>query len=90
MIATSTITAVASGVTALLGLYVAALAARGYRTHGSRTMGALAVGIVAITTVPFLVAHVLGPALALSDGLSILGIMLSHTIGLLAIYATLR
>ncbi len=90
MIDPPTITAFASGLTAVVGLYVAVLATKGYRDHGSRTMAALAVGIVAITTVPFLVAHVIGPALALSDAMSILGVMLSHTLGLLAIYASFR
>lgn len=90
MIGPPTLTALASGLTAIVGLYVAWLAARGYRKHGSATMGALALGIVAITVVPFLIAHVVGPAVGFSDALSILGVMVSHTVGLLAIYQTFR
>lgn len=88
MIGTPTITALASGATATLGLYVAYLAAKGYRSQGSATMRALAVGIVAITVVPFLVTYVLSPALGFSDAQAILGVMISHTLGLLAIYRT--
>lgn len=90
MIDTMSLPALASGLTAALGIYVAWLAGRGYREHGSTTMGALAVGIVAITVVPFVVAHVLDPVFGFSDAVSILGVMLSHTVGLLAIYQTFR
>lgn len=88
MIGTLYISALASAATAVLGTYVAALAAKGYRSHGSTTMGALAVGIVAITVVPFVVTYVLAPAVGLSDAGAILGVMLAHTAGLLAIYRT--
>lgn len=90
MIGPPSLTGLASGLTAMVGLYVAWLATRGYRKHGSATMGALALGIVAITVVPFLIAHVIGPAVAFSDAQSILGVMVSHTVGLLAIYQTFR
>lgn len=90
MMDATTLTALSGAITAGLGLYVAWLAAKGYVEHDSQTMGALAVGIVAITVVPFLIAHVLDPLFALSDAKSILGVMLSHTVGLLAIYQTFR
>lgn len=85
-----TIPTLAAGVTALVGLYVAVLAFRGYRAHQSTTMAALGIGIVAITVIPFLITHALAPVLALSDAKSILGVMIAQTLGLLAIYLSFR
>ncbi|MFB6081283.1 MAG: hypothetical protein ABEJ67_00545 [Halanaeroarchaeum sp.] len=70
--------------TVLLGSYVAALAVRGYRQHDSAPMGLLAVGVVCIAVVPYLLTY--GAPAALSDAATILGVTLSHTVGLLAIY----
>jgi hypothetical protein len=75
-------------VTAGLGLLVASLAFRGYRRNDSPTMRALAIGIFAIAVVPYLLASVVGPVVALSDAQALLGVTLSHTFGLLAIYRT--
>ena len=46
---------IARGVTALVGLFVAALAYRGYRRSGSAKMRALAIGIGLLTTGVFIV-----------------------------------
>ena len=74
--------------TALLGVAVASLAFRGYRRNDSPVMRGLAIGIVAIAVVPFLVVEFVAPLLALSDAQALLGITVSHTVGLLAIYRT--
>ncbi|MXV63194.1 hypothetical protein GS429_14180 [Natronorubrum sp. JWXQ-INN-674] len=84
----ASITAVASALTAVLGLFVAHLAYRGYRRHESRTMRALAIGIVSIAVVPYLILYLFDPILDLSDAASLLAITLSHTIGLAVIYRT--
>lgn len=47
----------ASGLTAIVGAYVAVLAYRGYRRNDSRPMAYLAAGIVLLTTVPFVVSY---------------------------------
>ncbi|MFC7075910.1 MULTISPECIES: DUF7521 family protein [Haloarcula] len=75
-------------VTATLGTVVAILAFQGYRRNDSPTMRALAVGIIAIAVVPYLLASVIAPFVALSDAQALLAATLSHTIGLLAIYRT--
>ena len=82
------LTAVASAFTAVLGLFVAHLAYRGYRRNGSRTMRALAVGIVCIAVVQYLILYVVDPFLALTDAQSLLAITLFHAAGLAAIYRT--
>lgn len=79
---------VGSAATAALGLLVAWLAFRGYRRNDSPVMRALAVGVVAIAVVPFLVVEFAAPLVALSDAQALLGITVSHTVGLLAIYRT--
>ena len=48
------IAAVSRGLTALVGLFVASLAYRGYRRNGSTQMHALAVGIGLLTTGVFI------------------------------------
>lgn len=86
--ALESITAVASTLTAVVGLYVAYLAYRGYRRNGSRTMRSLAIGIVSIAVVPYLILYLVGPWLELTDAQRLLAITLSHAIGLAVIYAT--
>ncbi len=79
-----------AALTALLGLFVAAQAYRGYRRHDSRTMRALAVGIVCLTAVPFLVQYMLGPVAGLTDAGTLLGVVVAYVVGLAAIYHSLR
>jgi len=80
----------ATALTAVVGLYVAYLAYRGYRENASPVMRALAAGVVLIAVVPFLLINVVAPPLQLSDGQGLLAVLLSHTAGLVVIYATLR
>lgn len=80
----------ASALAATLGLLVASHAYRGYRRHGSRAMGLLAVGVVCFTAIPFGVSTLVGPALAWSDGLTLLAIVVSYNVGLVAILYSLR
>ena len=80
----------AGALTAVVGLFVAAQAYRGYRRHDSRTMRALAVGIVCLTAVPFLVQYVLGPAAGLADAKTLLGVVAAYVVGLAAILHSLR
>lgn len=82
------ITAFASALTAVVGLFVAHLAYRGYRRNDSATMRALAIGIVCIAVIPYLILYLFDPVLGLSDAQSLLAITLFHTAGLLAIYRT--
>lgn len=82
----ATVTSAAAAVTALLGSYVAYLAYSGYRRNDSETMRVLAVGILFIAVVPYLVSHAAAPVLGLSDAQTILGVTLSHTAGLVALY----
>lgn len=84
-----TVTTAAAGLTAILGLYVALLAYRGYRRNDSEPMRVLAVGILFIAVVPYLVSFVLAPLLGLTDAQAILGVTLSHTAGLVAVYRSL-
>jgi chromate transport protein ChrA len=85
-----TLANLATTVTAVVGLFVAALAFRGYRQNDSVAMLALSVGIVAIAVVPFLVTELAGPLLALTDAQALVAILLSHTLGLAAIYRSFR
>ncbi|SDG18286.1 DUF7521 family protein [Halorientalis regularis] len=85
-----TLADLATAVTAVVGVFVAALAFRGYRQNASSVMLALAVGVVAITVVPFLVMGLLGPLPALSDAQALVAILLAHTFGLVAIHRTFR
>lgn len=77
-------------VNAVVGLFVAALAFNGYRQNDSSVMLALAVAITAITVVPFVVRELLAPLLALTDAQAIVGLLLAHTAGLVAIYRTFQ
>jgi len=80
----------ATALTAAVGLFVAVIAVQGYRRQDSPVMAALAVGILAIAVVPFLVTQLAAPLLALTDAQALVAILLSHTVGLLAIYRTFR
>jgi len=82
------ITAVASALTAVVGLFVAHLAYRGYRRNDSPTMRALAIGIVCIAVVPYVILYLLDPLVGLDDAQSLLAITLFHAAGLAAIYRT--
>lgn len=82
------ITAAASALTAVLGLFVAYLAYRGYRRNDSPTMRALSAGIVCIAVIPYLILYLFTPAIGLADAESLLAITLSHAIGLAIIYRT--
>ncbi|RQG91825.1 DUF7521 family protein [Natrarchaeobius chitinivorans] len=85
-----TLTAVASALTAVVGLFVAVLAYRGFRRNDSPTMRALSIGIVCIAVVPYLILYLVGPAVDLADAEALLAITLSHTVGLAAIYRTFQ
>ncbi|SFB84620.1 hypothetical protein SAMN05444422_102360 [Halobiforma haloterrestris] len=76
--------------TALVGTVVAGLAYRGYQRNDSEPMRFLAVGVVCITVGPFLVSYGLAPALALSQAVTLLGVLLSNIAGLLAILYSLE
>jgi len=79
------LTAAAALVTACLGTYVAALAYRGYRRNDSATMRLLAVGVAFVAVVPYVVTYAVSPAVGLSDAGTILGVTLSHLVGLAAL-----
>jgi positive regulator of sigma E activity len=85
----ATLTTLTAAVTALLGLYVSYLAYRGYRRNDSTTMRVLAVGVLFIAVVPYAVSYAAAPLLSLTDAQTILGVTLSHTVGLAAIYRSL-
>ena len=80
----------ATTLTAVVGLFVTVLAVQGYRRQDSTVMAALAVGIFAIAVVPFVVTEFAGRLVALTDAQALIAILLSHTVGLLAIYRTFR
>lgn len=79
----------ASAVVAALGLVVTYHAYRGYRRHGSGTMGLLAVGVACFTVVPFVSTALLAPALAWTDGITLLAVVIAYNAGLLAILRSL-
>lgn len=80
---------VAGGVTAVVGLFVATLAYRGYRRNGSAKMRALAVGIGLLTTGVFLAA-VTTAVIGAGDGVVLLVRGLVTVIGLCTVlYAIL-
>lgn len=85
-ISIATLSAAATTLTAAVALFVAALAYRGYRRNDSETMRALAVGIVLVAVVPGVVATGLPLVVDVDDAVVLLGVLLSHTLGLLAIY----
>lgn len=80
---------ITAGVTAVGGLFVAALAYRGYRRNGSAKMRALAVGVGLLTTGVFLAA-VTTAVLGAGDGVVLLVRGLVTVIGLCTVlYAIL-
>lgn len=87
---TPDIVTLASALPAALGLFVSYQAYRGYRRHGSTTMGLLAVGIACFTAVPFVVQIAVAPALAWSDALTLLAVVSTYNVGLVAILWSLR
>ncbi|WP_134670081.1 DUF7521 family protein [Halorussus marinus] len=80
----------ASALTAALGLVVTYQAARGYRRHASEAMGLLAVGVACFTAIPFVLTELFAPALAWSDGLTLLSVVTAYNVGLIAILYSLR
>jgi ABC-type spermidine/putrescine transport system permease subunit II len=84
----STIALATTVVTAAVGAFVASLAYRGYRRNGSETMRALAVGVALIAVVPVFVTG-LSDLAELSDASVLFVVLLSHTLGLLAVYRSL-
>jgi ABC-type spermidine/putrescine transport system permease subunit II len=83
-----TLAVVASALTAVVGVFVAYQAYRGYRRNDSDTMRALAVGVILVAVVPFVVVPVDG-LLGLTDAQSLVAVLLSHTLGLAVIYRSL-
>ena len=88
MIPLESLSAVASALTAVVGLFVAYLAYRGSRRNDSPTMRALAIGIVCIAVVPYVILYLVHPLVGLTDAQSLLAATLSQTAGLAAIYRT--
>lgn len=87
---TPNVATLASALTASLGMLVAYQAYRGYRRNGSEAMGLLALGITCFTGIPFVLSDVVAPALAWSDGLALLSIIVAYNVGLVAILYSLR
>lgn len=77
--------------TAVVGLFVAYQAYRGYRRNDSRPMLYLAVGVLLLTAVPAAANAGLSAATAATDAGILLVITLSHLAGVLAVlYALTR
>jgi hypothetical protein len=76
---------VAGAITALIGLFVAYQAYRGYRRNFSKPMGYLAVGILFVTTVSFVVPQIIVGATGVSDAAAILIMTTLDVVGLSAI-----
>lgn len=83
------LSAATTAVTAVVGLFVASLAYRGYRRNDSETMRALAVGVVLVAVVPGVVSTGLPLVADVADATVLVGVLLSHTLGLFAIYRSL-
>lgn len=88
MTAIATIALATSGLTAVVGLFVAYQAYRGYRRNDSPTMRALAIGIAFIAVGPFLLLHPVNAVVGFTDAQALLAGLASHVVGLLAIYTT--
>ncbi|ADQ66575.1 hypothetical protein C499_02424 [Halogeometricum borinquense DSM 11551] len=80
---------VTTALTVVVGVFVASLAYRGYRRNDSETMRALVVGIVLIAVVPGLATTGLPAVVEVNDAGVLLVALLSHTLGLVAIYRSL-
>lgn len=78
-------------VTAVVGLFVAYQAYRGYRRNDSRPMLYLAVGVLLLTAVPAGANVVLSAATAATDAEILLVISLAHLVGVVSVlYALTR
>lgn len=77
----ASVVSVTRGVTALVGLFVATLAYRGYRRNGSAKMRALAIGIGLLTAGVY-VAVMLADMVGAGNGVVLLGRGLVTVIGL--------
>lgn len=78
-------------VTAVVGLFVAYQAYRGYRRNDSRPMLFLAVGVLLLTAVPAGANVGLGAATAATDAEILLVISIAHLAGVVAVlYALTR
>lgn len=86
MITIDTLALTVSALTALVGLFIAYQAYRGYRRNDSETMRALAIGVVFIAVVPFIVFHPVDTLVGFTDAQALVAGLVSHIIGLLAVY----
>ncbi|WP_135534986.1 MULTISPECIES: hypothetical protein [Halostella] len=75
---------------ATVGVFVAALAYRGYARHGSHRMLFLSAGILCLTTLPFALSYVVDLLTAATDAQVILSITASNVAGLAAVALSLR
>lgn len=78
-----------ASVTAVVGLFVAYQAFRGYRRNDSRPMLFLAIGLLLLTTVPFGLSYTVARLTAASDALVLLVISLCNVAGLASILYSL-
>ncbi len=80
-----------SGLTGIVGLFVASVAYRGYRRNESRPMLYLALGIVLLTAVPAAVNVLLTASTGATDAEILLSLTVSHLCGVVSIlYALTR
>lgn len=84
-----TLTLVTASLTAIVGTFVAYQAYRGYRRNASAQMRALAIGIVFIAVVPYAVVRPAAALASLTDAQTLFASLLSHTVGLVAVYRSL-
>ncbi|WP_459192470.1 DUF7521 family protein [Halosimplex sp. J119] len=75
----------AGALTAVVGLFVAYQAFRGYRRNDSRPMLFLGLGIFLVTALPFVVTSVLAGPLGASDAVAVLAWTLLEIAGLSSI-----
>ncbi|GAA0200596.1 hypothetical protein ACFFQF_01150 [Haladaptatus pallidirubidus] len=80
-----------AAVTAIVGLFVAYQAFRGYRRNESRPMLYLALGVIFLTTVPVIVDSALSGLTEATDAGILLAVTLAHLVGVSSIlYAIMR
>ena len=89
-VGTNEVVFAAGSVSAALGLFVAALAYRGYARYGSRRMLFLSVGVVLLTTAPFVVSYGIDWASAATDAQVLASVTATNVAGLAAIALSLR
>lgn len=75
---------------AVLGLFVASLAYRGYVDNDSTPMFFLTLGIAFLTTVPFLVSYGSNWLLPIEEPIIVLLVTTSHLLGLLALFRSFK